>query len=244
MNLQGSRLSLINRNNLNYLYCVEQYFLSLTGSGVALSPIDYQAIKSWEKKGIPLNIVCAGIKRGIESFRKTHGLYNSLPRSIKYCEGLVEEEFLKYKRLKVGAHFEQKGEIEDKKVLLRRIDTLINKITRANNGERVEGVRELYDAVCNRILNLRSDIDKGESYLHIYSEVEEIDRSFINGFCKLMSPGELAGLMEKTEGKLSPHKFRMSKEAYERTLESQRNLLVRKRYGLFRLEINCEKTGM
>ena len=107
-------MSLINRNNLNYLSCVEQYFLSLTKTGTALSPLDYQIIKSWEKRGIPLNIACNAIKRGIESFKKTHGFNKPLPKSIKYCENLVEEDFVNYKGRKVGAHFKQAGKLEDK----------------------------------------------------------------------------------------------------------------------------------
>lgn len=227
-------MSLVNRNNLSYQYCVEQYFLSFIKSGVALSPLDSQTIKSWKKRGVPLNIVCAGIKKGVESYKKTYGPYKPPPRSIKYCEGLVEKEFINYKRLKVGAHLRLEGKADEKKVLLRGIDALINKMTNVIVGERDEKLKGLYNTVRNRIVDLGSNIDK--NYLYIHAELEKTDRFFLDEFCKLISPDELASVMEETEEKLSLHKFRMNKEAYERTLGSLRNLLVRKRYGLLSVE--------
>jgi len=228
-------LSLINRNNLSYLYCVEQYFLSLTKIGTALSSLDYQIIKSWEKRGVPLNIVCNAIKRGIESFKKTYGLNKPLPKSIKYCENLVEEEFVNYKRRKVGAHFKQAGELEEKIIILRKINTLIDKIAKVTDREKDEKVRKLYAAVYDRTLKLSSNID--ENYLFIYTEVEKIDKYFINEFLELMSPDDLTALMKEAEEKLSLHKIKMNQEAYERTFISLRNLLVRERYGLLKIEI-------
>jgi hypothetical protein len=43
--------------------------------------------------------------------------------------------------------------------------------------------------------------------------------------------------MGEAEERLSLHKIKMSQEAYERTFISLRNLLVRERYGLLKIEI-------
>ncbi|MEW6614584.1 MAG: hypothetical protein AB1401_03830 [Thermodesulfobacteriota bacterium] len=228
-------MSLINRNNLSYLYCVEQYFLSLTKIGTALSPLDYQIIKSWEKRGVPLNVACNAVKIGIESFKKTSGLNKPLPKSIKYCKNLVEEEFINYKRRKVGTHFKRSGELEEKIVLFKKINVLIDKIARITDIEKDEKVRKLYAVVYDRILRLSSNID--ENYLFIYTEVERIDKYLIDEFLKLISPDDVTTLMGEAEEKLSLHKIKMSQEAYERTFISLRNLLVRERYGLLKIEI-------
>lgn len=228
-------MSLLNRNNLNYLYCVEQYFLSLLKTGTALPPLDYQIIKSWEKRGVPLSVACNGIKRGIESFKKVYGLNNPLPRSIKYCESLVEKEFVNYKKRKVGAHFKQVGESEEKTVFLRKINLLTDKIVKVTNREKDEKVRKLYATVYDEILKLSSNIE--ENYLYIYAEVEKIDKYLLNEFLKLIPFDELSSLMKEAEEKLSLHKIKMSQEAYERTFISLRNLLVRERYELLKIEI-------
>ena len=228
-------MSLINRNNLSYIYCIEQYFLSLTKKGVALSPLDYQKIKSWEKRGVPLNVVCKGIKNGIEFYRKTHGPHKPMPRSIKFCEGLVEKEFINHKRLRVGVNFRQQGEVYEKKVILRGIDGLIDKIENTIIRENNKKFKELYSTVRDRIRDLRSNVNK--SYLHVYAELEEMDRFFLNEFCRLISHDELTSLVDEAETRLSSLRTQMSQEAYERTRETIKSLLLRKRYGLLKIEL-------
>ena len=227
-------MSLINRDNLNYLSCIEQYFLSLIKKGVSLSPLDYQIIRSWEKRGIPLSVACSGLKRGIESFVKANGPYKPLPRSIKYCEAPVENEFINYKRRKVGAHLREE-EVDERKILLKRLNVLMSKIGNVIEGEGDKNLKRLYVAVYNKVQKLASNIDKNS--LLIYSEIEEIDRYFMCEFYKLMRAEELSDLQKETKEKLSLLKIRMSKEAYEKTLENLINLDARRRYGLLEISI-------
>lgn len=228
-------MSLINRTHLSYLRCVEQYFLSLTEKGLSLSPIDYQIIDSWKARGIPLSIACSGIKTAITTYNRNYGSFTSPPKSIRYCEGLVEKEFANHKRLKVGSHFRQEEPADDKKALLRRIDKLIDKIDAIIIREKDEKLRRLYVRVRRRVQGLRSDIDK--KHLYIYAELEKIDKSFLSEFCNRMSPEALTLIVEETKEKLSSHRHRMTHEAYERTSESLRNRLVRKRYRLLSIDI-------
>ncbi len=228
-------MSLINRDNLNYLSCIEQYFLSLIKIGVSLSPLDYQIIRSWERRGIPLSVACSGIKRGIESFVKANSPYKPLPRSIKYCENPVENEFVNYKRLKVGAHLRKEEEIDEKKTLLKRLNVLMVKIENATESERDENLKRLYTTVYNKIRNLISNIDKNRLFIH--SEIEGIDRCFMGEFYKLMRTEELNDLMNETKEKLSLLKIKMSKDAYEKTLENLIDLNAKRRYGLLEIKI-------
>lgn len=57
-------MSLIDRNNLNYLTTVEQFFLSLKDSGLNLSASDYDLITQWEARGIPVDRLCRAIESG------------------------------------------------------------------------------------------------------------------------------------------------------------------------------------
>ncbi|MDY6853772.1 MAG: hypothetical protein SWO11_03540 [Thermodesulfobacteriota bacterium] len=234
MNCEKS-LSLINRDNLNYLSCIEQYFLSLIKKGVSLSPLDYQIIRSWEKRGIPLSIACSGIKRGIESFIKANGPYKPLPRSIKYCEIPVENEFINYKRIKIGTHLREEEGIDERKTLLEKLNVLISKIGNVIESEKDEDMKRLYTTVYNKVQKLGSSIDKNSLFIH--SKIEEIDRYFMFEFYKLMCEEELRHLQGETKEKLSLLKIRMSKEAYEKTLESLINIDAKKRYGLLEISI-------
>jgi hypothetical protein len=53
---------------LNYFETVEQFFLSLKGSGLALSASDYQLISEWESRKIPVKLICRAIETSYSRF--------------------------------------------------------------------------------------------------------------------------------------------------------------------------------
>jgi hypothetical protein len=59
-------MSLIDKNNLNYLTEVEQFFVSLKDSGLSLSANDYNLITEWEDRGVPLRLLCRSIEISYE----------------------------------------------------------------------------------------------------------------------------------------------------------------------------------
>jgi len=63
-------MSLIENKNLNYLNRVEQFFLSLKESGVALSASDYHLIGQWESRGVPEPVLCRAIETTYIQFQK------------------------------------------------------------------------------------------------------------------------------------------------------------------------------
>jgi hypothetical protein len=84
-------MSLIDKNNLSYLTTVEQYFLSLKDSGLALSASDYHIINQWEERQVPLPVVCRAIERGVVGARRqTRGANQRL--SLSYLKDFIEQE--------------------------------------------------------------------------------------------------------------------------------------------------------
>lgn len=75
----------------NYLVTIEQFFLTLKDSGLALSATDYDLIQQWEGRGIPVNVVCRGIENGIDEFGKQNTRLSSRV-SLSYLKVYVEEE--------------------------------------------------------------------------------------------------------------------------------------------------------
>ena len=47
---------------MNYFTTIEQFFLSLKDSGLALSASDYQLIGEWEERNIPVELICRAIE--------------------------------------------------------------------------------------------------------------------------------------------------------------------------------------
>ena len=46
----------------DYFRAVERTFLDLRGSGLVLSPADWDLVRRWEERGIPLEVVLSGIR--------------------------------------------------------------------------------------------------------------------------------------------------------------------------------------
>ena len=51
---------------LDYQAVVAEYFLGLRGSGLLLSPLDQELVAEWERRGLPVAVVCRGLRRGLE----------------------------------------------------------------------------------------------------------------------------------------------------------------------------------
>ena len=81
----------MNLQSQNYLVTVEQFFLTLKNHGLSLSATDYDLIQQWECRGIPINVVCRGIKNGIIELDKQNTRQSSRV-SLSYLKVFVEEE--------------------------------------------------------------------------------------------------------------------------------------------------------
>jgi len=80
-------MSLIEKDNLNYLATVEQFFLSLKDSGLCLSATDYHLIDEWEERGIPVNRLCRAIEQGyLRRGEETRQV------SLTYLKSYIEQE--------------------------------------------------------------------------------------------------------------------------------------------------------
>lgn len=84
-------MSLIDKNNLNYLTTVEQFFLSLKDSGLSLSATDYHLISQWEERQVPLPVICRAIERGVDGARRQNRGSNQR-LSLAYLKDFIEQE--------------------------------------------------------------------------------------------------------------------------------------------------------
>ncbi len=81
---------------------VADYFLAFKGTGLALSAIDAELVLAWEERGVPLKVVCRGIRRAAEAIRRTARPGHAAVRSLRACEPSVEDEFRRYQGLSAG----------------------------------------------------------------------------------------------------------------------------------------------
>ncbi|MDH5763876.1 MAG: hypothetical protein OEZ51_12915 [Nitrospinota bacterium] len=90
-------MSLIEKQNLNYMTMVEQFFLSLKASGLSLSASDYHLISQWEDRGVDVHALCRAIETGFEKAVKQERSPN--PKwSLTRLEDYIEQELQKRAR--------------------------------------------------------------------------------------------------------------------------------------------------
>ena len=75
---------------MNYFTTIEQYFLSLKGSGLTLSASDYQLIDEWESRNVPVGLVCRAIKTSYSRFGETSSKRRKT--SLVQIQELIEQE--------------------------------------------------------------------------------------------------------------------------------------------------------
>ena len=76
---------------MNYFTIVEQFFLSLKGSGLALSASDYQLIEEWEEQNIPIKVICRAIESAYSKIDKQRS-NRSGKTSLTQIKGVIEQE--------------------------------------------------------------------------------------------------------------------------------------------------------
>jgi hypothetical protein len=84
---------------LDYRAVIAEYFLGLRGSGLMLSPLDQEVVAEWERRGLPVAVVCRGLRRGLEDLAERRA---SSPRSIRMLRLAVEDEWQAYRNARVG----------------------------------------------------------------------------------------------------------------------------------------------
>ena len=76
---------------MNYFATVEQFFLSLKGSGLALSANDYQLIGQWESRNVPVELICRAIETSYSRLGEQSNR-RSKKASLIQIQALVEQE--------------------------------------------------------------------------------------------------------------------------------------------------------
>lgn len=89
-------MSWIQNDHLNYLTTVEQFFLSLKGSGLTLSAQDYFLIRQWEARAVPVERLCRALEDSVAALRR-QGVEETGRLSLQRVRDLVEAELLKGK---------------------------------------------------------------------------------------------------------------------------------------------------
>lgn len=203
----------------SYLREVERYFLSIIGSGIMLSSRDYDLIKEWETRKIPLDTLCRALGRAVEGYRS--GRKGKLPKSLYHCLPAVEEEIKEYYR---GT----KRNIVDPKtrsqVLVAEIlERLASIISRQNNRD----LRRLYSEIREKVY-LFVEMDEAS----IYRSVEGLEKELYEKFFNSLDKDLKVSILTQAESMIHLGGKYMTQEAYQESLVFYRNKILGERFGI------------
>jgi hypothetical protein len=102
-------LSDLPADSLGYQAVVAEFFLALKGSGLVLSPLDQELVAEWERRGLPVPVVCRGIRRGVAQLGDDR---RGPVRSLRSVRLAVEDEWRAYRSGRVGDSPAPPGEEE------------------------------------------------------------------------------------------------------------------------------------
>jgi hypothetical protein len=77
-------------NYFNYFTEIEDYFWRKRGAHLLVSPLDWAVVETWQKAGIPLDVVLKGIDRAFESYARSRRAASGRQlKSLAYCVDAV-----------------------------------------------------------------------------------------------------------------------------------------------------------
>jgi hypothetical protein len=147
---------------LDYQAVVAEYFLGLRGSGLMLSPLDQEIVADWERRGLPIAVVCRGLRRGLEDLaeRRAGG-----PRSIRALRLAVEDEWHAYREGRVGDAPAPPGESAAADERLGRARALVAEAGREADGPEREGYRAAWRALAQAAGHAGTPLERVEAAL-------------------------------------------------------------------------------
>jgi hypothetical protein len=138
-------MSLMPLEEITYADCIAEFFTSLKGSGLMLSPLDVELVRSYEVLGVPVDVVCRGIARAFEARRRNYrrgppGEAPRVPRTLRSCRRSIDAEVRKFLRSSAGRMVPpaEPG----------RIDRLLAHARHALDPAERAAYREAYRAAC------------------------------------------------------------------------------------------------
>jgi hypothetical protein len=140
-------VSLLPSSALGYQEVVAEYFLGLRGAGLMISPLDAELVARWEARGIPVAVVCRGLRRGLEEAARRKAPGGSLPRSIRALRLAVEDEWRAYRSGRVGDSPAPPAEAAAAHSRLEAARALLARAGAEADGSRREGYRDAWRAL-------------------------------------------------------------------------------------------------
>lgn len=234
-----------------YLAKIEEYFSRYRRHGTILSPQNWLIAERWEQMGIPINVVCKGIKKTCRQFRSTHKEGEERIDILNYCEPEILRLWKDYRKALLGAP-ETKADAatgdsneQDQvaEIVRKRLKAIREDLTGAVMPDDPWGDLK---AKALTLLDWSGALDLIERDYFREEQVDidsiekglsNLDRSYIGKLLQFIPKEQIDVLAKEAEEELLPYKEQMDRETYTQTLEISIESFLRERLNLRRISL-------
>lgn len=231
-----------------YLARIEEYFFKYRRQGTVLSPRNWVIAERWEQMGIPVHIVCKGIRKTCRGFRATHQEGEERIDLLTYCEPEILRLWKEYRRSLLGAPEDgRKGEHHEEEPMAALLRTRLDCIRQGLCDEaRAEGQWGELKARALQAARWSGELDRIEQEIEapeninidsIEGRLSILDQGYIKALLSLL-PSELKeSWLREVEAELAPYRQQMDRDTYRETLELGMESLVRNKVNARRISL-------
>jgi hypothetical protein len=195
---------------LSYAAVVAEVFLALRGAGLLLSPLDGEQVAQWERRGVPVAVVCRGLRHAFEERREHGPPHRPPPRSLRACRGAVEAEWRAYRSGRVGDAPPPPAERDAARARLLAARAFLDRAARGAPAGLAPGYAAARAA-------LPSD---AESLAAAEAALAAADRAILRGWLRSLARGERAALGRRLAQRAGPREAPLRRAAHRESLRA------------------------
>jgi hypothetical protein len=234
-----------------YLAKIEEYFFKYRRQGTILSPQNWLIAERWEQMGIPIHIVCKGIKKSCREFRSTHKEGEERIDMLTYCEPEIFKLWKDYRKNLLGvSKHDKKNEMplnNEQQALIDMIRIRLENIRQDLQNEtqgaepwgnlKAMALAQLHWAdaldMIEKEFCKEDDIDIDA----IEKRLSDFEKDYLQALFRLLSEDQRSDWTKEIEEELSSYKEQMEKDCYEQTIELGIESLMRERLSVRRISL-------
>ena len=249
-------------NHFDYFTDIEEAFIRRRGKHLLLGPTDWSLIQAWKERGIPLPIVLRGIDKVFDACARRA----RQPRinSLRYCKDEVERQYKEWLSSQVGARSsgneEAAGKVfhDDKALPFPRAAILTHltdcraKLLEAalRHAESQSAISEVLCSIADRLCPIVQAFteERAPTFAEHEAALDALDVVIAEAIRDSIPPDQIVARKSEVESQFRAHCGRLSREVFERTVDSVLLRQLRDELGipqltLFRVRFKTSAEG-